>query len=211
LDTPTLSSRRAFLKGAVPAVAATALAIPAVAVAAEAETEHPWITARRLARELSQALADIETNPVAPGSSVAVVFPKGHPHGIGFVDLDWYLESFKGPTAGMTAEQRRDYHLAEFKKACEELDPMIGHWSELHRDEDDGRLSLHAFRVTGRYEGDGIYEDGRRNLFGKRGKWSVVLQADTIDGERCFEVRCPGDWMVLTEPALQTFIGRRLA
>ena len=95
MNTPTLSSRRAFLKGAVPAVAATALALPAVAVAAE--PEHPWITARRLARELSQALADIETNPVAPGSSVAVVVPKGYPHGIGFVDLDWYLGNFKGP------------------------------------------------------------------------------------------------------------------
>jgi hypothetical protein len=110
---------------------------------------------------------------------------------------------------GMTAEERRDYHLAEFKKACEELDPMIGHWSRFYDDQDDGRMSLHAFRVTGRYEGDGIYESGKPNLFGKRGTWSVALRPDTIDGYRCFEVKCPGERVVLTEPALQTFIGRK--
>lgn len=49
-------SRRSLLQ-ALPAVGA-AVAVPSVALAAE--PEHPWVKARRLARELSYTLAEIE-------------------------------------------------------------------------------------------------------------------------------------------------------
>ena len=115
----------------------------------------------------------------------------------------------KAAPAAMTAEQRRDFHLAEFKRACEEIDPMIGHWSRVYDDQDAGRMSLHAFRVTGRYEGDGSYES-RPSALGRRGEWWVAIQSGTIDGHRCFTVSRPGERMTLTEPALQTFIGSKL-
>ncbi|MEO6013510.1 MAG: hypothetical protein ABIQ30_08010 [Devosia sp.] len=117
----------------------------------------------------------------------------------------------KAEAPALTAEQRRDFHMAEFKKACEELDPMIGHWSRFYADDDDGRITLHAFKLTGRYEGDGIYESGKVNALGNRGRWSVKLRAGlVIDDHRCFAVSCPGERMTLTEPALETFIGRKL-
>jgi|GEM_PF-7046616 len=49
-------SRRSLLQ-ALPAVTA-AVAVPSVALAAE--PEHPWVKARRLARELSETLESIE-------------------------------------------------------------------------------------------------------------------------------------------------------
>ncbi len=110
----------------------------------------------------------------------------------------------------MSADQRRDHHLAEFKRACEELDPMIGSWSAWI-DDDDLSQRLVAHRVTGRYEGDGIYESGRVNARGNRGEWTVSLTPDQIDGYRTFLVACPGERMRLTEPCLETFIGRKLA
>jgi hypothetical protein len=131
--------------------------------------------------------------------------------GLGFASVAGGIPfAAKAAAPALTAEQRRDFHLAEFKRACEELDPMIGHWSRLYHDDDDGRMSLVAFRVTGRYEGAGAYESGRANALGRRGKWSVAIQSGTIDGHRCFTVECPGERMTVTEPALETFIGRKL-
>ncbi|EXL06542.1 hypothetical protein BG46_15620 [Brucella anthropi] len=49
-------SRRSLLK-ALPAVSA-AVAVPSVALAAE--PEHPWVKAKRLARELSETLESID-------------------------------------------------------------------------------------------------------------------------------------------------------
>ena len=112
--------------------------------------------------------------------------------------------------AAMTTEGRKAYHLAEYKRACEELDPMIGHWS-VWTDEDTGNQHVCAFHLTGRYEGDGIYESGKENVFGNRGLWSVTIQPTLIDGQRTFSVSCPGERLLLIESRLETFIGRRLA
>ncbi|MBN9345609.1 MAG: hypothetical protein J0I48_05300 [Devosia sp.] len=120
------------------------------------------------------------------------------------------LAKWQADPETMTVEQRRDHHLAEFKRACEEIDPNIRDWS-FSRDEDRGTLALIAFVRTGRYEGDGLYESGTENIWGKRGQWHVKLRPGKIDGHRSFTVQCPGEWQVLTEPRLDTFIGRRLA
>src|SRR5690606_30518931 len=56
--------------------------------------------------------------------------------------------------ATATAQERFDHHLAELKKAAEELDPMIGSWhvAPMERDGQRCAVIITAFRVTGRYE-----------------------------------------------------------
>ena len=64
-----------------------------------------------------------------------------------------------------------------------------------------------------RYDGDGVYEPGRPGPLGRStARYTVVLRhGDMVDGHRCFDVSCYGESrMMLTEPALQTFIGRKL-
>lgn len=112
-------------------------------------------------------------------------------------------------TGPVTAEDRRAFHLAEFKRACEDLDPKIGSWA-VWDDDDDGSTRVAAYRVTGRYDGDGVYETGTPNALGNRGRLHVTLRAEAIDGHRAFLVTCPGDRRVLTEPTLNTTIGRKL-
>lgn len=110
----------------------------------------------------------------------------------------------------MSAEERRDFHLSEFKRACEELDPMIRHWTDMSRTDACGGGTV-SFRISGQYEGDGTYESGHGDVFGRRGRWQVTLRVnDLIDGERTFTVECPGERMVLVEQRLETFIGRKL-
>lgn len=113
----------------------------------------------------------------------------------------------------MTVQQRFDFHLAEFKKAAEELDPRIGDWLVRdHTSASEGcSILVSAFRTTGWYEGDGCYEGGKPNWNGSRTRYSVRLLSDRIDGERLFEVTCPGEKMQLIETRLNTFIGRRLS
>lgn len=115
-------------------------------------------------------------------------------------------------TPHMTPEARYAFHLAELKKAAEEIDPQIGSW---HIVRDDGGdlgcgLFIAAYRVTGRYEGDGIYEGGPRPALGHRVKYRVTLLDYRTDGHRMFEVKTPMDRMVLAEPKLNTFIGRKI-
>ncbi|GAB5429705.1 MAG: hypothetical protein Devi2KO_31640 [Devosia indica] len=115
------------------------------------------------------------------------------------------------PQAPMTAKERQAFHLAEYKRACEELDPMIGHWQDLDVTDSCGGGAM-AYRVSGRYEGDGLYETGQANALGLRSRYQVILRpGDLIDGERAFSVTCPGDRMIMTETRLETFIGRRLS
>ncbi|MCO5083888.1 MAG: twin-arginine translocation signal domain-containing protein [Rhizobiaceae bacterium] len=116
-------------------------------------------------------------------------------------------------TAQMTAEERFDFHLAEFKKAAEELDPRIGSWCVARLADADLRCSLaiSAHRVTGRYEGDGKYESGALSALGRPTIYDVALLADRVDGHRMFSVRTSMDRMVLAEPRLNTFIGRRVS
>lgn len=108
----------------------------------------------------------------------------------------------------MTARERYDFHLKELRKAAEEIDPRIGHWrcTPLSDDEDGGcAVVISAHRCSGRYEGDGIYEGGRDRI-----RYSVRLNDYKIDGDRTFSVNTSMDRMVLTEPAFETFMGKRL-
>lgn len=109
-----------------------------------------------------------------------------------------------------SAKARYDYHLAEFKRAAEELDPMIGHWSLMPPDWPGEPIRLYAHRVTGRYEGDGLYESGQENVWGRRGQREVRLTDVMIDGQRTFMVECPGERMRLLEHVLETRIGKRI-
>lgn len=115
------------------------------------------------------------------------------------------------PADTLTAEQRRDFHLAEYKRACEEVDPFIRSWTDMNHTDACGGGTI-SFRISGQYEGDGVYETGRDNVLGKRSKYQVALRPGLlIDGERTFDVSCPGDRMMLIESRLETFVGRRLA
>lgn len=114
-----------------------------------------------------------------------------------------------------TAKERFEYHLEEMKRAAEELDPLIGSW-HISPIEDDGArcaLLVSAFRVTGRYEGDGIYEAGEEHWNGNRIKYRVTLLPDRIDDERLFKVTTTdgSERLQLLESRLETVIGRRLA
>ncbi|MFK4770139.1 hypothetical protein [Rhizobium sp. ZW T2_16] len=113
----------------------------------------------------------------------------------------------------MTAQERFDFHLSELKRAAEELDPRIGDWLVRdHTSAGEGcSILISAFRTTGWYEGDGLYEAGKKNWNGSKTEYKVRLLADQIDGERLFEVTCPGERMQLIETRLNTFIGRRIA
>lgn len=114
----------------------------------------------------------------------------------------------------MTAQERFDFHLAEFKRAAEELDPMIGDWLRKGQPGDEGGcvIFLSAFRRTGQYDGDGLYERGNPCL---PSPYQVRLIDGRIDGERMFEVTRLDEMtrqterMQMTESRLNTFIGRR--
>lgn len=118
-------------------------------------------------------------------------------------------------TVTTTAQERFNHHLAELKKAAEELDPMIGSW-HVSPIEDDGQhcaVLITAFRISGRYEGDGVYEGGEEQWNGNRIKYRVTLLPSRLDGERVFEVKTlsGGDRLQLVESRLETYIGRKLA
>jgi hypothetical protein len=52
--------------------------------------EHPWNRARRLGKELSQALLEIEKSDEHGGLLVAVIHPANRPYAVGFADIDSY-------------------------------------------------------------------------------------------------------------------------
>ena len=126
------------------------------------------------------------------------------------------IEAAKPHHEPMTAQQRFDFHLAEFKRAAEELDPMIGDWLQKGQPGDEGGcvILLSAFRRTGQYDGDGLYERGNPCL---PSPYQVRLIDGRIDDERMFEVTRLDEMtrqterMQLTESRLNTFIGRRLS
>ena len=115
-------------------------------------------------------------------------------------------------SAPASSQERFDYHLAELKKAAEELDPAIGRW--VSQSSPDGDLNcsvlITAFRVTGRYEGDGVYEAATAEWNGKRVEYHVRRRLDLMDGERSFDVWNSKDRMTMTESRFRTFIARRL-
>ncbi|MBB3385518.1 MULTISPECIES: hypothetical protein [unclassified Rhizobium] len=112
----------------------------------------------------------------------------------------------------MTARERYAYHLAEMKKAAEDIDPMIGHWHITGLDPDEQRCALviTAHRLTGRYEGDGRYEGASPSWNGTHQRYDVKLMDCRIDDERVFHVSTPMERMLLIEPRFNTFIGRKL-
>ncbi|WP_417585069.1 hypothetical protein [Pelagibacterium sp.] len=110
----------------------------------------------------------------------------------------------------VSAQERYDYHLAEFKRAAEELDPMIAHWNLMQPDGLGEPIRIYAHRVTGRYEGDGIYESGKETALGGRIHYRVELANDIIDGKRTFMVSAGMDRRWLLENVLETTIGRRI-
>lgn len=110
-------------------------------------------------------------------------------------------------------QDRKAFHLAEYKRACEELDPSIRWWTDIIAPPTVAAgcgAGTIAYRRTGQYEGDGRYEAGGENVFGGKSLWNVKLLPSMKDGQRTFSVSCPGENMVLTEERLDTFIGKRL-
>lgn len=123
-----------------------------------------------------------------------------------------------GPTAhaedgrGVTARARFEHHLAEMKKAAEELDPCIGAWHVALADDGDAGcgLAISAYRVSGRYQGDGTYEASRERALGGRTQYEVRLLDEHSGGDRVFLVSNSMDRMKLPEPRFNTFIGRKI-
>ncbi len=113
-------------------------------------------------------------------------------------------------SAAQSAQERFEYHLAEMKKAAEELDPMIGRWHELGKPSDETNcvFMISAFRVTGHYQGDGVYERSQENWNGTISKHNVKLLDYREGGERVFLVSTEGEQIRLPESRLNTFIGK---
>jgi hypothetical protein len=110
-----------------------------------------------------------------------------------------------------SAEERFAYHLAEFQKAAEELDPNIRRWNLVYPEDGETRgISIVSRRWTGEYLGDGIYEYAEPSVTGVRCKYEVRLRPDLFDGERAFDVGNTMERRVLTETALRTFVGRKI-
>lgn len=110
-----------------------------------------------------------------------------------------------------SAQERFDFHLAELKKAAEELDPMIDHWGLIDPDDNSTRgIVIVSHRRTGEYLGDGVYEYAKPSVTGVVSKYEVRLRPDRFDGERAFDVRNSMEQRVLTETCLRTFIGRKI-
>lgn len=112
-----------------------------------------------------------------------------------------------------SAEERFQHHLDGLKTAAMEIDPRIGSWHVSRSADDDLGCSviISAFRVSGRYEGDGVYVSGLSGVTGSRTRYSVRLRPDLMDGHRTFDVVSTMDRMILPEPRFNTFIGRKVS
>lgn len=111
-----------------------------------------------------------------------------------------------------TARERYAHHLAELKKAAEEINPRIAHWSGFdflaNEDKQDGCGVLIAAHLRrGRYEGDGLYTAG----YGSS-TFRVRLLADRAkeDGKRWFVYRDKGRDHVMREDELEAFVVRKV-
>ncbi|MCA0343865.1 MAG: hypothetical protein LCH99_29570 [Proteobacteria bacterium] len=178
-----------------------AASIPSTAVVAVAAASPDIETVSERVARIGGDLADA-LNDYTGGKFHAVVYPSSQTSmPVSFVS-----------SRRLSAQERFDYHLAELKKAAEELDPQIGYWSADRGTAEGLSLSvvITAFRVTGRYDGDGVYEGGTEGWSGKRGTYQVRLRDSLLDGERTFNVSTPMDRMTLKESRLRTYIGRRI-
>lgn len=177
-----------------------AASIPSTVVAVAAASPDIETVSERVAR-IGGDLADA-LNDYTGGKFHAVVYPSSQTSmPVSFVS-----------SRRLSAQERFDHHLAELKKAAEELDPQIGYWQAKACPDGDFTCSviITAFRVTGRYDGDGVYEGGTEGWSGKRGTYQVRLRDSLLDGERTFNVSTPMDRMTLKESRLRTYIGRRI-
>lgn len=189
--------------GFLGAVAVPSSAMVATAPAIAAETLQDRVS--RLTTELHASIAELTGDAWRIDSQIDV----------GYVGVFKRLRPRSEPrpvkSARELAQERFDYHVAELRKAAEDLDPRIGSWN-VCKGEDDDRCALviTAHRITGRYCGDGTYEGGDRPASGRTMKFQVRLLDYRDDGHRVFEVRTSMDRMVLAEPRLNTFIGKKL-
>jgi hypothetical protein len=109
-----------------------------------------------------------------------------------------------------TAQERFAFHLEEMKKAYAEMDPAADDWRVARADDPEAGCSLviTCFRRVGRYEGDGVYFKARSKLI----RYRVRQREQRLDGYRTFHVTRKGERpMILTEPALNSFLGKRVA
>ncbi|GAA4121598.1 hypothetical protein ACFFTN_21080 [Aminobacter aganoensis] len=108
---PEISRRCALMAGANFAIAAT-LTVAAVqpAPAAGVESEHPWVRARQLARELAATLAECDD-----GQCMAEIYPATAS------TLPVLFGSIEG-----SAESRLLYHAKAYARAARDIDPTAG-------------------------------------------------------------------------------------
>lgn len=109
-----------------------------------------------------------------------------------------------------TVQERFTFHLEEMKKAYAEMDPAAEDWRVARTDDPEAGcgLIITCFRRVGRYEGDGVYLKARSKMV----RYRVRQREQRLDGYRTFHVTRKGERpMILTEPALDCFLGKRVA
>ncbi|MFD1982460.1 hypothetical protein ACFSOZ_07175 [Mesorhizobium newzealandense] len=111
--------------------------------------------------------------------------------------------------APMTARERYAHHLAELKKAAEEIEPRIAYWHDLDFLGDESETGcgviISAHMRNGRYEGDGVYE----TEYGA--SYPVRLLSERKDGQRMFAYRHQRGEDVIPEDRLEAFIKRKVS
>jgi hypothetical protein len=104
----TMITRRVALMGA----AASSLALAVPTVAAVAPVEHPWVKARRLAKELSETLAAIDD-----GDMLAVVEPHGSTHPVMFMNGGAYRQRWSQVMTDDQAQAVAEWQLVTVEQA----------------------------------------------------------------------------------------------
>lgn len=116
-----VTTRRAALVGA--AASSVALAVPAAHAAHLGE--NPWDKARRLAKELSATLTEIE-NGDPGGSFVAIVEADSHgPYVTGLMDREFYYTAAGARKLAREPKELLDYYTKGVGYAAKLLDPSI--------------------------------------------------------------------------------------
>lgn len=103
---PEINRRTALVAGA-------SLAFSAVPAPAAPQPEHPWVKARRLAKELSAALAAVAVEE-GGAAYMAEIYPPDAPWPVAFIDATYMQD---------TAEERLRYHAKHYARAARLIDP----------------------------------------------------------------------------------------
>jgi hypothetical protein len=104
---PEINRRTALVAGANLALSTAVLGVTASPSEA-AEPEQPWVKARRLARELSEALTQCDD-----GHSMAYIYPSS---------AGYYSNVLFGDMEG-SAEHRLEFHAKAYAMAARDIDP----------------------------------------------------------------------------------------